>query len=41
MFHDRFIGMGVTWLITMAEGGKIDHAFRSQGVKLERGGRLV
>jgi hypothetical protein len=30
MFHNTFIGMGVTWLITVGEGGKIDHGFRSQ-----------
>jgi hypothetical protein len=34
MFHNRFIGMGVTWLITMGKGGIIDYGFRSQKVKL-------
>jgi hypothetical protein len=41
MFHNRLTGMDVTRLITMAEGGEIDHAFRGQGVEFERGGRMV
>ena len=41
MFHNRFIDMGVTWLITTGDGGNIDPGFRSQGVQLERGGKLV
>jgi hypothetical protein len=36
MFYNMFIAIGVTWLITMGERGKIDHGFRSQGVKESR-----